>query len=306
MPSRRRTRATVPGEQATALAMAELERSGFFWSSPSTRSCVSARRFVFSGGGLPGRSIPQNLRGEGSAARIHAGHLGPSSPSTHLGGRAKGSPSIRRWRTPHSEQAHSRREPVSGAVSVAGGTGRRYPGRAGGRGGEISWNWDYQRFSITTHSALFNQSKGGSAVSAKPKPKSSQPKPGPEKPGRPKKKSPYPEEIRAAAKAVRAMLPENAKSPGPLQVQRTVKALAGRDPVEASGIAKGELGAWAVGGERPADFAKLQELAKEVGDPFATSRKLAAILTALDAGAKPEKAKAEPATPKAPEGGGGE
>jgi hypothetical protein len=110
-------------------------------------------------------------------------------------------------------------------------------------------------------------------VSAKPKDA---------EPSKKKSKPTYPDEVRAAAKAVRDALPDNAKAPGPKQVAAVVKALGDDRPAARAGISKAKLKAWAATGERPDDYAKLRPLAKAVGDPWATGRRLAAILVALE------------------------
>lgn len=102
------------------------------------------------------------------------------------------------------------------------------------------------------------------------------------KPPKPPKPTKYDDRVRAAAKAVRAALPDNAKAPGPKQVAAVVKALGDDQPAARAGISKAKLKAWAAKGERPEDYAKLRELAGQVGDPWATGRKLAAILVALE------------------------
>jgi hypothetical protein len=97
------------------------------------------------------------------------------------------------------------------------------------------------------------------------------------------KKSKYSEEVRAASKEVRAVLGPKVKPPGAKQVAAVVEALGDRAPAEAAGLSAAKLKKWAGEGERPEDFAKLRELAGQVGDPWATGRKLAGILVAIEA-----------------------
>jgi len=97
------------------------------------------------------------------------------------------------------------------------------------------------------------------------------------------KKPQYPPEVTAAAKAVRAALPANAKAPGLKQVAAVAKALGDDRPAARAGISAAKLKAWAAKGERPKEYANMRPLAREVGDPFATARRLAAILVALEA-----------------------
>lgn len=91
----------------------------------------------------------------------------------------------------------------------------------------------------------------------------------------------YNAEVRDAAKRVREILGPNAGAPGPKQVKRVATVLKDRGPVEASGIGAKALKAYAEKKEKPKDAGKLQELAREVKDPWATGRRLAAILVAL-------------------------
>lgn len=95
-------------------------------------------------------------------------------------------------------------------------------------------------------------------------------------------KSKYSAEVRDAAKAVREILGPNAGAPGPKQVKRVVTVLKGEDAIKASGVSKRALKAYAEKKERPDDVKQLQELASKVKDPWATGRRLAAILVALD------------------------
>lgn len=97
------------------------------------------------------------------------------------------------------------------------------------------------------------------------------------------KKSKYSEEVRAASKEVRAILGPKVKPPGAKQVAAVVKAMGDRAPADAAGLSMAKLRKWAKDGERPEDFAKLRELAGQVGDPWATGRKLAGILAAVEA-----------------------
>jgi len=112
---------------------------------------------------------------------------------------------------------------------------------------------------------------GGKAPAAKPKPR------------KPKAKSKYSDEVRAASKEVRAVLGPKVKPPGAKQVAAVVKALGDRAPADAAGLSMAKLRKWAKDGERPEDFATLRELAAAVGDPWATGRKLAGILVAVEA-----------------------
>ena len=96
------------------------------------------------------------------------------------------------------------------------------------------------------------------------------------------KKSKYSEEVRAASKEVRAVLGPKVKPPGAKQVAAVVEALGDRAPADAAGLSMAKLKKWAGDGERPEDFAKLRELAGQVGDPWATGRKLAGILVAIE------------------------
>lgn len=98
-----------------------------------------------------------------------------------------------------------------------------------------------------------------------------------------KPKAKYPEEVREVAKEVRDLLGEKVKAPGAKQVAAVLKALGDRGPAEAAGISSARLRKWAKDGERPDDYAKLRDLAGAVGDPWATGRKLAAILAAAEA-----------------------
>jgi hypothetical protein len=116
----------------------------------------------------------------------------------------------------------------------------------------------------------------------------SQPKAEPKAPAGAKKpkQSPYTAEVREVAKAVRATLGEKVKAPGAKQVAAVVKALGDRDPAKAAGVSSARLRKWAAEGERPEDFANLRELAGQVGDPWATGRKLAAILVSIESARK--------------------
>ena len=106
------------------------------------------------------------------------------------------------------------------------------------------------------------------AKEAKPKPKP--------------KASPYTAEVREVAKAVRATLGEKVKAPSAKQYAAVVEALGDRDPAKAAGVSSARLRKWAAEGERAKDFANLRELAGQVGDPWATGRKLAAILVSIE------------------------
>lgn len=117
-------------------------------------------------------------------------------------------------------------------------------------------------------SAKSQPGAGGKEPAAKTKPKPT--------------KSQYSEEVRAAAKEVRAVLGPKVKPPGAKQVAAVVKALGDRTPADAAGLSMAQLKKWAGEGERPEDYAKLRELAGQVGDPWATGRKLAAILVAVE------------------------
>jgi hypothetical protein len=92
----------------------------------------------------------------------------------------------------------------------------------------------------------------------------------------------YPTEIRDAAKRVREILGPKAGAPGPKQVKRVATVLKGEDAIKASGVSKRALKAYAEKKERPDEVKQLQELATKVKDPWATGRRLAAILVALD------------------------
>jgi hypothetical protein len=119
-----------------------------------------------------------------------------------------------------------------------------------------------------------------------PSTEKSQPEAGGKKPAVRKskaKKSKYSEEVRAASKEVRAVLGPKVKPPGAKQVAAVVEALGDRTPADAAGLSMAKIKKWAKDGERPEDFAKLRELAGQVGDPWATGRKLAGILAAVEA-----------------------
>jgi hypothetical protein len=94
-------------------------------------------------------------------------------------------------------------------------------------------------------------------------------------------KSKYSAEVSAAAKQVREIIGPKSGAPGPKQVKRVATVLKDRDPVEASGISAKALKAYAEKKEKPKDTSELQALAREVKDPWATGRRLAAILVAL-------------------------
>ena len=118
-----------------------------------------------------------------------------------------------------------------------------------------------------------------------PSAKKSQPEAGGKPPAakpKPKAKSTYSEEVRAASKEVRAVLGPKVKWPG--ASSRRGREGAGRDqpPADAAGLSMAKLRKWASEAERPEDYAKLRELAGQVGDPWATGRKLAGILVAIE------------------------
>lgn len=118
-----------------------------------------------------------------------------------------------------------------------------------------------------------------------PSAKKSQPEAGGKPPAakpKTKVKSKYSDEVRAASKEVRAVLGPKVKWPGAKQVAAVVKAMGDRSPADAAGLSMAKLKKWASEGERPEDFAKLRELAGQVGDPWATGRKLAGILVAVE------------------------
>jgi hypothetical protein len=118
---------------------------------------------------------------------------------------------------------------------------------------------------------------------AEPKAPAAAKRPKPRPKAKPKPKaSPYTDEVREVAKATRATLGEKVKAPGAKQVAAVVKALGDRDPAKAAGVSSARLRKWAAEGERPKDFANLRELAGQVGDPWATGRKLAAILVSIE------------------------
>lgn len=93
----------------------------------------------------------------------------------------------------------------------------------------------------------------------------------------------YSEEVRDAARIVREVT-QGKGSPGAKQIAAVEKALDGKDPVEASGLGPRKLAEWAKGkwapgrGKHPE---KLTALAAKVNDPWASGRRLAAILHAL-------------------------
>ncbi|HEX3733780.1 MAG TPA: hypothetical protein VHU86_01375 [Solirubrobacterales bacterium] len=95
-------------------------------------------------------------------------------------------------------------------------------------------------------------------------------------------KSKYTDEVREVARATRETLGEKVKAPGAKQVAAVVKVLGDRVPAEVAGISSARLRKWAVEAERPEEYAKLRELASQVGDPWATGRKLAAILVSVE------------------------
>jgi hypothetical protein len=96
-----------------------------------------------------------------------------------------------------------------------------------------------------------------------------------------RKRQSYSEEVRAVAKGVRDLLGPKVAAPGAKQVAAVVAALGDETPAKAAGLSKAKLKAWA-GGDRPDDWQGIRDLSKRVGDPWATGRKLAAILVVIE------------------------